>query len=72
MMNPSKNPGHFACLYVKKVFPELFLSGRKNEYNWFGGGAKEKRVLESKIKKTYHQEICHIFPSRSLGPFNVA
>ena len=72
MMNPSKNPGHFACLFVKKVFTELFLSGRKNEYNWFGGGAKETRVLESKIKKTYHQEICHIFPSRSQGPFNVA
>ena len=72
VMNPSKNPGHFACLLVKKVFPELFLSGRKSEYNWFGGGAKEKRELESRFKKTHHQEMCQIFPSRSLGHINVA
>ena len=72
VMNPSKNPGHFACLLVKKVFPELFLSGLKSEYNWFRGEAKEKRELESRFKKTHHQGICHIYPSRGLGPINVA
>ena len=51
MMNSSSNnPGHFAYLLVKKFFPELFLSGRKSEYNWFVGGVKGKRELDSRRK----------------------
>ena len=47
MNSSSNNPGQFACFLVK-VFPELFLSGWKSEYNCFGGGAKGKRDLESR------------------------
>ena len=53
MNSSSNNPGHFACLLVKKFFPELFLSGRNREYNWFGGGVKGRRELESRSRRKH-------------------
>ncbi|KAH3822958.1 hypothetical protein DPMN_124752 [Dreissena polymorpha] len=35
----SHNAGHFACLLVKRVFPELFgPRNLRSLYNWHGGG----------------------------------
>ncbi|XP_056002875.1 uncharacterized protein LOC125662248 [Ostrea edulis] len=58
----SNNPGHLACLLVKKLFPELFLSGRKSEYNWFGGGVKGKKELENRRKNAIKKYVTFFHP----------
>lgn len=60
----SNNPGHFACLLLKKMFSELFDSSEKHQYNWFGGGPKGKKSLDARRKlviqnyvEFYHPEV---------------
>lgn len=60
----SNNPGHFACLLLKKMFSELFDSSEKHQYNWFGGGPKGKNSLDARRKlviqnyvEFYHPEV---------------
>lgn len=62
MNTSSNNPGHLACLFVKKFFPELFLSGRNSEYNWFWGGVKVKRELECRRKHIIERYVTYFHP----------
>jgi hypothetical protein len=57
----SKNPGQFACRLLRQYLSDLFLTGRKYEYNWFGGGQKAKRELDVRTNKALEVYIKHFY-----------
>ncbi|XP_062584988.1 uncharacterized protein LOC134246626, partial [Saccostrea cucullata] len=58
----ANNPGHFACLLLKKLFEELFATGSKVNFNWYGGGSKGKRDLDIRKKKVIQTYVEHYHP----------
>jgi hypothetical protein len=58
----SNNPGQFACQLLRRYFSDLFLTGRKYEYNWFGGGQKAKKELDARKKRALEVYVGHFYP----------
>ncbi|XP_052243059.1 uncharacterized protein LOC127852964 [Dreissena polymorpha] len=67
----SNNAGHFACLLVRKVFPELFGPGNlRSLYNWNGNGQKKKLALNETRRKAVSSAVLGYHPEvRGPGPF---
>ncbi|KAH3888352.1 hypothetical protein DPMN_012385 [Dreissena polymorpha] len=67
----SHNAGHFACLLVKRVFPELFGPGNlRSLYNWHGGGQNKKLALEEPRRETVCNAVLAYHPDvRGVEPF---
>jgi hypothetical protein len=61
----SNNPGQFVCQLLRRYISDLFLTGRKYEYNCFGGGQKAKKELDATKKRALEVYVGHFYPEVS-------